>query len=114
MKKQHITYIVHLPVIGESVTISGIPVTFHVYQIESEIPPYDSVLIKNIDRGDVSRLVITNGEWQVEHFNIPHEITFSDATPISHKIISTIPQQITPTILRTPPIPQKKNISNNS
>jgi hypothetical protein len=73
---QTVTYNVDVPIVGQHVLIRGVPQEYEVYNIESTRPPYDSVLIKQLNGDLVSRLVITNGKWQVQGYNHPHQVMF--------------------------------------
>ncbi len=81
---QEITYLTHIPKIGERVVItikdpSGVtplPGRFVVTVLENDVPPYDSVLIENVITKKHTRLVITNGRWQVEYYDKPHDVEF--------------------------------------
>ena len=77
---QTVTYISILPSIGDNVTISDVMVPYVVHEIEKKSSPYDKVIIRNNDTGDLSRLVITNGEWQIQYYPTPHTITFNNNT----------------------------------
>ena len=94
-------YHVHLPVIGENVHISDVDTLYTVTTIENPVPPYDSVLITNTLTNELSRLIIIRGKWQVEYYNIPHEITF---TP---QLTTNIPQEIKFTPQLTTNIPHE-------
>lgn len=73
---QTVTYTVHNPIIGENVTISGLVDNFVVESYEKDMPPYDTVIIRNIRTNDFSRLIIGSGVWIVQYYAIPHIVTF--------------------------------------
>lgn len=75
---QTITYTLILPRVGDRVTISDVTNIYTVYQIENIRPPYDSVVIRNNTSGDLSRIVITNGKWQVQYYPVEHTITINN------------------------------------
>lgn len=86
---QTVTYIIHLPRIGEKVVIDVLPEgKFTVNYIETHNPT-DSVVIINDDTGELSRLVITNGKWQVNYFAHPHNINFIELPRIHTTINQT-------------------------
>lgn len=79
---QTVTYTVELPKIGDTVRISDIPDTYIIYGIESVSPPYDSILVQNVVTDSLSRIVITNGRWQIQYYSIPHTVTLINKTPV--------------------------------
>lgn len=74
---QTVTYIVQKPVLGQKVKITGLGGKYIVKHLENQYPPYDTVLIHPKDAPTlISKLVITNGKWQLEGYNQPHEVQF--------------------------------------
>ena len=69
---QTIEYVVELPIVGDILNIDIIPDKFSVYEIEQK----DSVIIRNQRTGELTRIIICRGKWQVEHFIYKHVITF--------------------------------------
>jgi len=69
---QTIEYIVELPSVGEIINIDISPSKYIVYQIEDK----DSVIIQNETNGELSRIIVCRGKWQVEHFPYNHIISF--------------------------------------
>lgn len=97
---QTVTYVVHLPRIGEKVNIDLLPQgKYTVTSIETQ-NPIDSVIIVDDNTGTQSRLVIVNGKWQVQNFNHPHNVNFtklpqtSSATPETRIIETMLMQRI--------------------
>lgn len=72
---QTIVYTVALPSINDGVLISNFEDSYVVSSVESEQPPYDSAIITNVQTGDISRIVVTRGKWQVEGLLVPHTIS---------------------------------------
>ncbi len=105
---QTITYQVPLPSINQQVNISTSPTQYVVFSIENQHPPYDSILIKPIDSDGLSRLVITNGQWQVDKYNDDHVVTFLPTISVPTPTIS-VP---TPTISVSGSIGLRSNVPN--
>ena len=88
-----------MPVVGQKVIIDILPDEYTVSQIE-KYNPTDSVLISNNRTHEISRLVITNGKWQIEYFSEPHVVQFRTETKTQR--IPIIPL---PTVQKSPIIP---------
>ena len=89
---QNITYNVVLPQIGDRVRISTVVAPYQVHEMEKKSPPYDRVIIRNNDTQELSRLVITNGEWQIQYYPIAHTITFDpiiNNNPKTEEVVET-------------------------
>jgi hypothetical protein len=76
-----VNYEVPKPVIGDAVQISTNDDDYTIYALGNKAPPYDNVIIlhdatKNDPQPSYSRLVITNGKWQVHYYDEPHDVTF--------------------------------------
>ncbi len=96
---QTVVYNIILPSIGNNVEISNIADRYTVYQIENTMPPYDKIIIRNNLTGDLSRMVITNGKWQIQYYPMEHEITIIPSiTPTINTQRISIPKFPNPTI----------------
>jgi hypothetical protein len=110
LKMQTITYQVPLPTIGQRVNISTSPTQYVVFSIENQRLPYDSILIKPIDSDGLSRLVITNGRWQVDKYTDDHTVAFLPT--ISAPIFSVPTVSIPASIGLRPNAPNPTLVSN--
>lgn len=81
---QTVTYQIRLPNIGEHLDING--TQFVVDNYENSSPPYDRIIIQNLNDNTLTRLVITNGNWQPDSGDI---FTINFATSIITPPITT-------------------------
>lgn len=96
---QSITYVVPLPVAGDTVIISDVNEPYSIHKMESVGPPYDSAVIVNDNTGVLSRIIIANGKWQIQHYPVSHTITFksSPTLKVESKPLSSIGFEPLPT-----------------
>lgn len=99
---QTLTYFVPVPRISDHVSISTTNIPYIIIRFENASPPYDSVIIRNLETQEESRLVVINGLWKVQNYPIDHAVTFHNSTT-DHRIIPVTPNdtdhQIVPAVL---------------
>ena len=91
---QTIIYHVPLPHIGDKVTISDINNEYMVNSLESDTPPYDSAIIINTKTNELSRIIVSRGQWQVENYTLPHKVQITQ--PIMTQPFITQPMMTQP------------------
>jgi hypothetical protein len=74
-----------IPYINQHVTISTVADRYKVVNFERN----DTIIIENLTTGELSRLVLTNGEWQVQYYPIVHIINFIGTNLINDTIFET-------------------------
>jgi len=84
LQYQIVIYTSPSPTVGQSViiTIGDNDLEYRVTKIESETPPYDSILIQNVNtdgtpEDQVSRAVLVKGEWKIFGLLDDHVVTFN-------------------------------------
>ena len=86
---QTLTYYVYLPNIGEHLDINGIG--FIVNNYENITPPHDRIIIKNVNSGEFTRLVLVNGKWKPDDGNV-YTVNFHGIVPVKEETILTTGQ----------------------
>lgn len=49
---------------------------------KTHIPPYDSILVSNLRNNELSRMIITNDQWQIQYYSAPHIVTFHEKSTL--------------------------------